>query len=213
MRWIGLLVAAALLALLIWRLPVNGWGSLLWFAGVALMGVIRTPYEATSKEVSTTQSLQNGLENALLAGVAIGSGVLPALHLATGLFSFADYPVVGWWPFLGVPVVAIGLWLFWRSHADLGRNWSVTLELRDEHGLVTSGVYERIRHPMYTAIFIVYAAQAIFIHNWIAGFSGLAAFGLMYVLRVPREEAMMHEQFGEAYAAYCERTGRLLPGL
>jgi protein-S-isoprenylcysteine O-methyltransferase Ste14 len=35
----------------------------------------------------------------------------------------------------------------------------------------------------------------------------------MYVLRVPREEQMMLEQFGEAYRMYMNQTGRVIPRL
>lgn len=33
----------------------------------------------------------------------------------------------------------------------------------------------------------------------------------MWFIRVPKEEAMMHLQFGKAWEAYCVRAGRLLP--
>ncbi len=210
---IGLLVAAALLGAFIWRLPVNGWGSLLWFAVMAGMSIIRIPHEQKAKKLATNETRQGRVENLLLLGVTLGAALIPAIHLATGLFGFADYPVPAHWPFLGLLLAAPGLWLFYRSHADLGKNWSVSLEIRKDHGLITHGVYSRIRHPMYTAIFLLYTAQAVFIHNWIAGLSGLMTFGLMYLIRAPIEEAMMREQFGQAYDEYCSGTGRLWPKL
>ncbi|MEM7217367.1 MAG: protein-S-isoprenylcysteine O-methyltransferase [Pseudomonadota bacterium] len=213
MRWIGALVAVALLAALIWRLPINGWGSLCWFVYMAVMGAIRGPFEAASKTESTSESRQTTLENALLFGVSLGAAFLPAAHLATGVLVFADYAAPAWVPAIGIPLAALGLWLFWRSHTDLGRHWSVTLELRDEHQLVTNGVYRYMRHPMYSAIFLCYIAQALFIQNWIAGFSGLVAFGTMYLVRARTEEAMMRAQFGDAYERYCASTPRLLPRL
>jgi protein-S-isoprenylcysteine O-methyltransferase Ste14 len=42
--------------------------------------------------------------------------------------------------------MTLAVWLFWRSHADLGRNWSPSLELREGHELVTEGVYRYVRH-------------------------------------------------------------------
>ena len=33
---------------------------------------------------------------------------------------------------------------------DLGTNWSITLEVREQHRLISHGVYRRIRHPMYS---------------------------------------------------------------
>ncbi|MEM9621848.1 MAG: protein-S-isoprenylcysteine O-methyltransferase [Pseudomonadota bacterium] len=210
---VGILFATALLAAIIWRLPINGWGSILWFLTMAVTGIIRRPHEQLAKGVATQQSRQDLVENLLLFGVVLGSALLPALHLVTGVFSFADYEAPTLLLLCGVLCAVPGLWLFWRSHADLGHNWSFTLEIREDHGLITRGIYTRIRHPMYAAIFLLYGAQALFIHNWIAGLSGLVAFGLMYVIRVPIEEAMMREQFGEAYDEYCTQTGRMLPRL
>ncbi|MEM7077845.1 MAG: protein-S-isoprenylcysteine O-methyltransferase [Pseudomonadota bacterium] len=210
---IGILLATALLLALIWRLPINGWGSLVWFAMMSGMAIIRIPHERNALSTATEDNRQDTVENILLALVALGSGVLPALQLATGLLSFASYTVPVWWPVLGVMLIVPGLWLFWRSHADLGRNWSVSLELRAEHGLVTQGVYARVRHPMYSAIFLLYGGQALCVHNWLAGLSGLAAFLAMYLIRTPIEEAMMRDRFGDAYEEYCRVSGRLLPKL
>ncbi|MEM7801180.1 MAG: isoprenylcysteine carboxylmethyltransferase family protein [Chloroflexota bacterium] len=81
------------------------------------------------------------------------------------------------------------------------------------YGLVTSGIYRQIRHLMYSAIFLIYIAQALLIHNWIAGLGGIVTFGIMYVIRIPHEEEMMGVKFGEAYDAYCQSTGRLFPKL
>jgi protein-S-isoprenylcysteine O-methyltransferase Ste14 len=103
--------------------------------------------------------------------------------------------------------------MFWRSHADLGRNWSPSLQLREGHELVTEGVYRHIRHPMYASEWLWSIAQALMLQNWVAGWAGLALFTPLYVLRVPREEQMMLDQFGEEYRAYMNRTGRIVPQL
>jgi protein-S-isoprenylcysteine O-methyltransferase Ste14 len=125
--------------------------------------------------------------------------------------AFADYELPSFATWLGTGVMLLAIWLFWRSHADLGDNWSVSLEVREEHKLVTRGVYQRVRHPMYVAIFLWCIAQGLLLPNWLAGWSALATFSLMYVLRVAREEQMMCEFFGEEYRAYMGRTGRLWP--
>ena len=105
------------------------------------------------------------------------------------------------------------LWLFFRSHADLGTNWSVTLELRQEHRLITQGVYRAIRHPMYSALTLYAVGQALVIPNWVAGFSNVIALLVLIALRVGAEEKMMAEQFGDEYAAYSARTKRFVPGV
>jgi protein-S-isoprenylcysteine O-methyltransferase Ste14 len=103
------------------------------------------------------------------------------------------------------------LWLFWRSHLDLGQNWSQTLELRKGHELVKHGVYRSIRHPMYASIWLWCLAQGLLLPNWLAGWYAFVAFALMYFVRTPREERMMCESFGQEYRDYMRQTGRVLP--
>jgi protein-S-isoprenylcysteine O-methyltransferase Ste14 len=109
--------------------------------------------------------------------------------------------------------MAGGLWLFWRSHADLGESWSVTLELNAQHRLVTRGVYSRVRHPMYASFFVLGIGQALLMANWIAGFAGLVATWLLVVVRLPHEEAMMIEAFGDEYRDYMRHIGSVVPRL
>ena len=208
---IGYAIFAAIAGLIIWRYPINGWTSLVWLAGMIMMGIIRAPHEQRNKDNTITESRQTGVENALLAGVVIGSYLLPVIYLLSGVFNAANYSLPLWTSIAGIVILAIGLWLFWRSHVDLGRNWSVTLKVREDHNLTTGGVYTHLRHPMYSAIYLVYIAQALLLHNWIAGLAGLVFFTIMFLVRVPREEAMMREQFGEAYEEFCRERGRLVP--
>ena len=211
MRVLSWAIGLAVIAAIVWRWQENGWGAFVWLAGVILMNVIRAPFARQTKDNTITDSRQTLGERILLAAMAIGAGLVPFAHLATGVLGFADYHLPHGATVAGVAFLAAGLWLFWRSHADLGRNWSVTLELREDHGLITSGIYRRIRHPMYAALWLIVLAQPLLIHNWIVGAAGIVAFGLLYVVRTPREEAMMRERFGPAYDDYCRVAGRLWP--
>ena len=83
--------------------------------------------------------------------------------------------------------------------------------MREEHALVTRGVYRRVRHPMYASQWLWGIAQALLLQNWVAGWAGAALFLPLYVLRVPREERMMLERFGEAYRDYMSGTRRIVP--
>lgn len=157
----------------------------------------------------------NGSERALLGLLSVGMFFIPAVYALTSWLDGADYRLVpganGWIGGIGAAILASAVWLFWRSHADLGRNWSPSLQLREEHQLVTVGVYRSIRHPMYASQWLWSVAQPLLLQNWIAGWAGLLLFLPLYVLRVPREEQMMIERFGEAYRAYMSRTGRVVP--
>jgi protein-S-isoprenylcysteine O-methyltransferase Ste14 len=94
---------------------------------------------------------------------------VPLVWVVSSVFSFAEFPLLAGPLAAGVMCLGIGLWLFYRSHADLGPNWSVTLEVKEDHRLITRGVYQRIRHPMYLALALYAIGQALVIPNWVAG--------------------------------------------
>jgi protein-S-isoprenylcysteine O-methyltransferase Ste14 len=150
-------------------------------------------------------------DHALMFFVFVGSMLLPVLYLFTPLLGFADHRLPPFAPWCGALIMAAGLWLFWRSHTDLGQNWSVTLEVRRGHTIITRGVYRRIRHPMYASIWLFSLAQGLLLENWLAGWSALVTFAALYFVRAPREEQMMCDVFGEDYREYMRRTGRLVP--
>jgi protein-S-isoprenylcysteine O-methyltransferase Ste14 len=92
---------------------------------------------------------------------------------------------------------AIGL--FWRSHRDLGKNWSPSLEISAQQTLISHGVYRTIRHPMYASGWLSSLAQALLMQNWVAGPAGVVA---LYFVGVAREEQMMLDHFGDAYRSF-----------
>ena len=177
-----------------------------------VMVVIRAPHGRRSRGVKVVRSDRGRREIALLTFAWIGF-LIPLIWVASPLFSFAEYSLRPW-PFgAGVLCLAVGLWWFNRSHSDLGAYWSVTLELRENHRLITQGVYRYVRHPMYAALFVYAIGQALTVPNWVAGPSYLVAFGILFALRIGAEERMMLETFGDEYAAYRARTKRLVPGI
>ena len=150
-------------------------------------------------------------EKLLLASVLVTSLLFPVTYLFTPAFAFADYELPNWVHACGLGCMFAGLWLFWRSHSDLGANWSPTLETRKGHEIIRHGVYRRMRHPMYSGIWLFSLAQAMLLNNWLAGWGVVVAFGFMYFLRTPKEEQMMIDHFGSAYEEYMTETGRLFP--
>ena len=189
--------------------------EIVWLVGFVVGSTVRAIYTHGRRRCSVTASRQGGLDTALTLLSGVGLFVIPLVYVFTSWFDFADYglsPIVshamGW---TGALLFAGAVVLLWRSHVDLGRHWSPTVELREDHRLVTTGVYRRIRHPMYAAHWLWAVAQVLLLQNGVAG-PALAVFFIpLYVLRVPREETMLLERFGEAYRGYMERTGRVFP--
>ncbi|MEO0461518.1 MAG: protein-S-isoprenylcysteine O-methyltransferase [Pseudomonadota bacterium] len=188
----------------------NGYGTIIWIASFPGISLIRAPDAKRNADKVIVDQPEGAKERVLLALVFVGATILPLVLSATGALAFANYTLPIWAPAIGGVLVVPGQWLFWRSHADLGRNWSIATELHEEQTLVTSGVYSRIRQPMYSANWLMFLAQPLLIQKWIAGWAGPIAFAVVYFNRVPYEEAMMRKQFGEEYDAYMQRSGRLL---
>lgn len=172
---------------------------------------IRFEHARRSRRVAVRRDSRDARENALLLISLSGLGILPLLYVATAFPRFADYtfrPAQAW---IGVLFAVAALLLFQMTHRALGRNWSVTLQLRQDHKLITSGIYRKIRHPMYTAFWLWAVAQACLLPNWFAGFAGLVGFGVLFIGRIGREERMMLETFGDDYREYMSKTYRIIP--
>jgi protein-S-isoprenylcysteine O-methyltransferase Ste14 len=181
-------------------------------AASVVMIAIRAPHGRRSRGVKVARSCKGPREVALLTLAWMGF-LLPLIWAVSPVFSFAEYSLLPR-PFgAGVLCLVAGLWWFHRSHSDLGTYWSVTLELRENHRLITEGVYSRVRHPMYAALFLYSIGQALVIPNWVVGPSYFVTFGILFALRIGAEERMMLETFGDEYAAYMARTKLLVPGI
>ena len=175
--------------------------------------VIRAPYIKTHHRLPVRSNRDTRLDTSLFLAVGVGGFLIPLLYVFTPLFSFADYFIPLWIGVSGVVVLALGDWVFWKSHKDLGGNWSPTLQVREGHKLITQGIYRRIRHPMYLSLWLLVIAQAMILPNYVAGFTGLLPFAILYFERVAKEERMMLEEFGVEYERYLQQSGRLLPKL
>ena len=197
--------------------------EVVWLVGfiagcaVRAVGVLRVKRGWRGKPNAVTDDRTPRSDWPLLLLVFLGMQVIPLLYVLTPWLDFADYDLPAWagWTagLLGAAVFAVALWLLWRSHTDLGRNWSPTLQIREGHALVTHGVFHYIRHPMYAAHGLWAVAQVLLLRNWIAGPAFLALSLPLYLLRVPREEQMMLDHFGDEYRLYISRTGRVIPRL
>jgi protein-S-isoprenylcysteine O-methyltransferase Ste14 len=151
-------------------------------------------------------------EKMLFRLFALAFLLLP-LYFLTPWIDFASTPLPIWLRWSGAGIICFGIALFGWAHQALGRNWTAILALSNEHELVQSGPYRVVRHPMYSAFFIIGIGFFFLSANWLAGIIYLGPLLVMYLSRVTPEETMMLERFGEPYRQYMKRTGRLLPRL
>jgi protein-S-isoprenylcysteine O-methyltransferase Ste14 len=187
--------------------------KVIWAAFIVVWGVLRFRPVRRSRKTPVRYSGWDAREWLLTTISSTGLGILPGLYLGVDFPRFADYAFIPAQGYAGIATWLAALWLFYRTHRDLGRNWSLGLELRESHTLVTTGSYAHVRHPMYSAFWLMALAQALMLPNWIAGPAGLVGFGTLFFGRLEREEAMLIAAFGDEYRAYMRRTARVLPGI
>ncbi len=188
-------------------------GQTIWVLGIVAWYFIRRPYERRAKRVQVVTNRRSRSETIGLAAALLGLGIVPGFYVVTGIPEAADYPARMWAVAIGAVVFCAAMWVFRRTHKELGRNWSITLEIRDRHELISGGPYALVRHPMYTSFMLMGVGQVFLLSNWIAGLAGLVGFAILFFLRVDEEERMMLETFGPQYRAYMERTKRIIPYL
>ncbi|MBA8880611.1 protein-S-isoprenylcysteine O-methyltransferase [Phyllobacterium myrsinacearum] len=186
-------------------------GKALWVLFIVAWYLLRRPFDRRARRAKLTVDRRKGADTIRLAISLIGLGVIPAVYVATGQLRIASYTPSPILLALGVLTGLVALALFRLTHKALGQMWSVSLQLKQDHKLITTGIYKRLRHPMYSAFWLMALTQALLLPNYIAGLSGLAGFGFLFFLRIGAEERMMEEAFGEDYRRYRASTWRVLP--
>jgi protein-S-isoprenylcysteine O-methyltransferase Ste14 len=186
-------------------------GEIIWVLGIVAWYFIRRPYERRAKRVRVVSHRRSPSEIIGLVAALFGLAIIPGFYVATGIPEVGDYPARPWAIAFGAVIFVLAMWVFRRTHKELGRNWSVTLEIRDKHELIRGGPYALVRHPMYTSFLLMGIGQAFLLSNWIVGLAGLFGFAVLFLLRVNKEERMMLEMFGSQYQDYMERTKRIIP--
>lgn len=187
--------------------------KIIWLVFAVVWALLRLNPNRRARKTTVRYSARGLRETVLLAVSFTGLGLVPCIYVATHVLRFADYPFAPVASYLGIAVDVASLWLFYRTHRDLGHNWSVSLDLRERHTLVTTGIYAMVRHPMYAGFWLMALAQALLLPNWVAGPAGLVGFGILFFGRVRREEEMMITAFGDEYRDYMRRTARVVPWL
>ena len=119
------------------------------------------------------------------------------------------------WAGLGLGLVSIAINAI--SHRalsqKLGADFDPALRLIQVPALVTDGVYARVRHPIYLAFLLMQISLLFLTSNWFIGLCGIAIIVAVIAIRVPEEERLLTNRFGDEYRNYQKRTGALLPKL
>jgi protein-S-isoprenylcysteine O-methyltransferase Ste14 len=183
--------------------------------GIAYLGP-RFYYRWRSRRASPQeQPFQNLTESKLrlvLMGLSGGGVNLLALlwliNPAWVRWSALTFPDCLRW--IGVALGGVTVVLGYLAHRTLGASFTPTLMTKQEHRLVTVGIYRLVRHPVYGSFFTNLASSFLVTSNWLIGLLGLV-YSLLIFERTGHEERMMLDEFGDEYREYVQRTGRYFP--
>ena len=124
---------------------------------------------------------------------------------------WADLPFPIWLRWTGVAIAVLGFIVLQWSQNTLGKNWSDRPRMMKDQALITSGPYQYVRHPIYTAFLLILGSTFFISANWMIGLAWISMVILEIASRIQFEESLMIEYFGDQYREYMKRTGRLFP--
>jgi len=111
---------------------------------------------------------------------------------------------------IGLLMMLTGFTIMIIAQISLGRSYASMLVIREDHQLVTQGIYRNIRHPIYLGVLIVTSGIAIFSAS-IPGLMIMLLLIPVFLIRIRFEERLLVEEFGGKYQDYQRTTRKLLP--
>jgi protein-S-isoprenylcysteine O-methyltransferase Ste14 len=193
---------------------------LVFFSFAYVMSYYSKKAKSHAKDRSERIQQHNENEVPLLLKLRTVFGV--PLYLGILVWTFAPrfmawsaipFPVWARWAGLALGLVSIFIngWSHKTLSAKLGEDFDPALRLLKVPALVTEGPYKIMRHPIYFAFLLMQISVLLLTSNWFIGFCGLATIISVIAIRVPEEEKILIEQFGDEYVNYIKNSGALLP--
>jgi protein-S-isoprenylcysteine O-methyltransferase Ste14 len=178
--------------------------AVLWLGWLAYWIIAAQNVKPTRRRESFVSRLLTIVPTALTAALlALGDQRLPWLNAR-----FLPQTMVAYWLGLLMVIFALAFAVWARVH--LGRNWSGTVTVKENHELIRNGPYGIVRHPIYTGLLFAILGTAVAFGQW----RGLLAFGFLtaaFLLKLRREERFMSESFPNDYPRYRAEVPALIP--
>jgi protein-S-isoprenylcysteine O-methyltransferase len=166
----------------------------------------------TRMTIRTTRGMDNSADRGtrklvwVLSAIAFDSAWFPVI------FGFGKLLSLGaWLTWVGVVIMISGV-AFRRYVINfLGKFFTATVQIRNDHQLVTDGPYRHIRHPSYLGLLILALGNGIALANWISLLLCIVLPTIGIIRRIGVEEKELYDHFGEQYQDYRKSTWRIIP--
>ena len=185
-------------------------GFVLVFASWFLFGGV---FLLRKKGETTTDSTKAPRSWAGLALQGVGFGVVWALGRTPVFSPFIDaqYMLNIFFQMFAILLAASSVWLAMAAIQELGKQWSLEARLVEGHKLITSGVYQIVRHPIYTAMIGMLVATGIAYSHWLATLIAIAVFIIGTKIRTISEEKLLGAAFGREFTDWKAKVPGLIP--
>jgi protein-S-isoprenylcysteine O-methyltransferase Ste14 len=184
-------------------------GHELWYETTTMWMVFSIYFAISVHRLAVKRKVSVPVASLERCGLLLGMLLVffPKTHLSFLAGRFSNSRVVAT---VGLCVVVAGLAFATWARDVLGRNWSAGAVIQVHHELVTAGPYAYVRHPLYTGLIVALAGTAL-VSGEYGALLGWVLLTSVFRMKARREERLLEGEFGSGYAAYCRRTGRLLP--
>jgi protein-S-isoprenylcysteine O-methyltransferase Ste14 len=144
---------------------------------------------------------------------AIFAGVFIAIFIGFW-FAYSGVALLpGYFFYVGIALMLLGIAIRQWAIVTLGRFFSLSVRIAEDHKVVSNGPYRLVRHPSYTGALITFIGVALALESWGALIVIFVMFGLVYGYRISVEEKTLQTQLGDEYRSYMKKTKRLIPFL
>jgi protein-S-isoprenylcysteine O-methyltransferase Ste14 len=185
--------------------------KILFIIYAVALGLIRLPQHLKYGKKKGPRSKVSKHEHWTFPLAFMGMLVIPLVYIFTGWLAYFRMDLPEWARLCGPVIAFLGLVFLWWVHRTLGYHWSPISEIAEEHKLVKEGPYKYIRHPMYTAFYLLIIGAWLALSNWLVGIASFVSWSIFCSVRINMEEKMMIKEFGREYKEYIKSTGSLLP--
>jgi protein-S-isoprenylcysteine O-methyltransferase Ste14 len=114
---------------------------------------------------------------------------------------------------LGLAFLFGGITIRWVAIYTLGKYFTYTVLIRNDHRLIRTGLYKHIRHPSYAGALLAHLGIGLAFSNWLTLCFSSIPYLIAAVYRMRVEEEALRQAFGAEYLGYSKASSRLIPGV
>ena len=159
--------------------------------------------------VETKQEQKNDKFSVILILImSVISIVSPVIDWAYFKMDYNHFAGLEW---LAVFFIIIGIFIRIWAITKLGSFFTSTVQIKNDHPLITSGPYAIVRHPSYFGAFLCITSGALILNSVIGYAIACTAMGIAYYYRIIAEEQKLLSYFGSSYRNYMKKTRMFIP--